>query len=50
MLEIWLDHYRDDFCQLPEFPSLMKLLQIPRTAHARLRHGTPQAPVDWELW
>ncbi|CAK7295414.1 Ral guanine nucleotide dissociation stimulator [Vulpes lagopus] len=30
MLDIWLDYYRDDFCQLPEFPSLMKLLQFLR--------------------
>ena len=30
MLEIWLDYYRDDFCQLPEFPSLIKLLQFLR--------------------
>ncbi|CAD7679786.1 unnamed protein product [Nyctereutes procyonoides] len=30
MLEIWLGHYRDDFCQLPEFPSLMKLLRFLR--------------------
>ncbi|XP_072631983.1 uncharacterized protein [Canis lupus baileyi] len=28
MLEIWLDYYRDDFCQLPAFPSLRKLLQF----------------------
>ena len=30
MLEIWLDYYGDDFCQLPEFPSLMKILQFVR--------------------
>ncbi|KAM8933259.1 ral guanine nucleotide dissociation stimulator-like [Lycaon pictus] len=28
MLEIWLDYYGDDFCQLPEFPSLMKILRF----------------------
>ena len=26
MLEMWLDYYGDYFCQLPEFPSLMKIL------------------------
>ncbi|KAM8932820.1 uncharacterized protein AAEQ78_019365 [Lycaon pictus] len=28
MMEIWLDYYREDFCQLPAFPSLRKLLQF----------------------
>ncbi|CAK7295991.1 Ral guanine nucleotide dissociation stimulator [Vulpes lagopus] len=39
MLEIWLDYYRDDFCQLPEFPSLMKLLQF-------LRQHMPGSDVE----
>ncbi|KAM8932534.1 uncharacterized protein AAEQ78_019130 [Lycaon pictus] len=30
MLEIWLDYYGDDFCQFPEFASLMRLLQLLR--------------------
>ncbi|CAD7670533.1 unnamed protein product [Nyctereutes procyonoides] len=28
MLEIWMVHYRNDFCQPPAFSSLMKLLQF----------------------
>ena len=45
MMEIWLNYYGDDFHQFPEFPSLIKLLQILRQhmpgtdAHLRaLRH------------
>ncbi|XP_072633795.1 uncharacterized protein [Canis lupus baileyi] len=30
MMEIWLDYYRDDFYQLPKFPSLMKFLEFIR--------------------
>ncbi|XP_077704760.1 uncharacterized protein LOC144284279 isoform X1 [Canis aureus] len=39
MLEIWLDYYRDDFCQLPAFPSLRKLLQF-------LSHHLPGSDVE----
>ncbi|CAK7296043.1 Ral guanine nucleotide dissociation stimulator [Vulpes lagopus] len=39
MLEIWMDYYREDFCQLPEFPSLMKLLQF-------LRQHMPGSDVE----
>ncbi|XP_072633766.1 ubiquitin carboxyl-terminal hydrolase 17-like protein 6 [Canis lupus baileyi] len=30
MLEIWLDYFRDEFCQLPEFPSLRMILEFMR--------------------
>ena len=30
ILDIWLDYYGEDFCQLPEFPSLTKLLEFMR--------------------
>ncbi|CAK7294868.1 Ral guanine nucleotide dissociation stimulator-like 1 [Vulpes lagopus] len=39
MLEIWLDYYREDFCQLPEFPSLRKLLEF-------LRQHMPGSDVE----
>ncbi|XP_038307530.1 ral guanine nucleotide dissociation stimulator-like isoform X2 [Canis lupus familiaris] len=45
MMEIWLNYYGDDFHQFPEFPSLIKLLELLRQhmpgtdAHLRaLRH------------
>ena len=43
MLEIWLDYYRDDFCQLPAFPSLRKLLQL-------LSHHLPGSDVEVRAW
>ena len=30
MLEIWLDYFQDEFCQLPEFPSLRMILEFMR--------------------
>ncbi|XP_025327640.1 ral guanine nucleotide dissociation stimulator-like [Canis lupus dingo] len=39
MLKIWLDYYREDFCQLPEFPSLRKLLEF-------LRQHMPGSDVE----
>ncbi|CAK7294572.1 Ral guanine nucleotide dissociation stimulator [Vulpes lagopus] len=30
ILEIWMDYYREDFCQLPEFASLKKILEFIR--------------------
>ena len=30
MLEIWLDYFQDEYCQLPEFPSLRMILEFMR--------------------
>ncbi|CAK7294564.1 Ral guanine nucleotide dissociation stimulator [Vulpes lagopus] len=43
MVEIWLDCYRDDFCQLPAFPSHMKLLQL-------LGQHMPGSNVELRAW
>ena len=43
ILDIWLDYNREDFRQLPEFPSLTKLLEF-------MRQRMPGSDLEHHAW
>eukprot|EP00071_Canis_lupus_P046391 XP_022279948.1 ral guanine nucleotide dissociation stimulator-like isoform X2 [Canis lupus familiaris] len=43
ILDIWLEYYQEDFHQLPEFPSLKKLLEF-------MRQRMPGSDLEHRAW